>query len=183
MKKLLVFIIWLFVFPFFVQGNEQVSEFHRLLIFNAENQLMVVKIKNTNFWVTPGLYSKNNSETDEFINKSLHELASEFGLTITAPDLRGLFILKNKQSNNDFKRYFYQVNVRSMKSKLPDNIEEIKWLPLNEAMDLITFPHINMLIDQIMKNSAVVWTGTILRYKKGQELKAKMVEDFFPLKR
>ncbi len=63
----------------------------------------------------------------------------------------------------------------------PENIEEIRWLPLAEAMRLITFPHINILLKQIVDNPEVVWGGTILRYKEGKEFKAKILNGFYPL--
>lgn len=177
MSRVLLLIITFLTLPLFAQENDKVSEFHRLLIFNAENQLMVVKIKGTDFWVTPGLYSQNKALADE----NLHKLAAEYGLTVTKPSLQGVFALKNKKTKVDSNRYFFNVKVSSGESKAPQNIEEIKWLPLSEAMKLITFPHINMLLKQIGDNPGTIWGGTILRYKEGSKLKAKMIKDFYPL--
>ena len=47
-----------------------------------------VKIKNTDFWVTPGIYS----ETNQYTNQSLINLAEEYNLEISTPELRGVFI-------------------------------------------------------------------------------------------
>lgn len=178
MNRILLLITLLFAFPLFAQENEKISEFHRLLIFNTNNQLMVAKIKNTDFWVTPGLYSQSK----DFTNENLHKLASEYGLTVTQPNLRGVFLLKNQKTNAKSNRYFFNVKVNGGELKAPDNIEAIKWLPINEAMKVITFPHINMLIKQIMEYPEAVWGGTVLRYKEGDKLKSKMTKDFYHLK-
>jgi len=178
MNRILLIIIPFLAFPLFAQENDNISKFHRLLIFNDKNQLMVVKIKNTDFWVTPGLYSQNKKLT----NENLHKLASEYGLTITQPNLRGVFVLRNEKTNIDSNRHFFNVKVNGGDIKTPDNIEEIKWLSVNEAMNVITFPHITMLIKQITDYPEVVWAGTVLRYKEGTKLKSKMTKSFYPLK-
>lgn len=179
MNRILLLTISFLALPLFAQANEKVSEFHRLLIFNAKNQLMVAKIKDTDFWVTPGLYSQNK----ELTNENLHKLAAEYGLTITQPSLRGVFVLNNQKTNTDLNRYFFNVQVTGGALKIPDNIEAIKWLPVNEAMKVITFPHINMLIKQIVDYPDVVWGGTVLRYKEENKLKSKMTKSFYPINR
>jgi len=176
MDKILFLLMILLALPLFAQEYDEISEFHRLLIFNAKNEIMVAKIKNTDYWVTPGLYSKNKALT----NNNLYKLAANYGLTVTQPKLRGKFILNNNKglvSN----RTFFKVNVSGGDLKKPNNIEELNWLPLNDALKVITFPHINMLIKQIMDYPDVVWGGTVLRYKENNTLKSKMTTDFYPL--
>jgi len=177
MSKLVLIIFSLCTFSSLAQGNEKNTEFHRLLIFNKASELMVVKIKNTEYWVTPGLYGQVKLD----INNNLNALAAEFGLTISLPNLRGIFTLKNKKSQAESKRYFYNTNVIGQVIKKPDNIEEIRWLSLNAAVKMITFPHINMLINQVTNHPKYVWGGTILRYKDDNEFNAKLVEGFYPI--
>lgn len=178
MKNILLVITILFAASSFVQANDKAPSFHRLLVFNDENQLMVVKIKNTNFWVTPGLYNENNKLTHD----NLYQLAADYGFKVTKPSLKGIFTLKNKKTKAESSRHFYNVKVSDGEQITPDNIEEIKWLPLTEAMQLITFPHINILLKQITQHPENIWGGTILRYKEGKEFYAKMLSDFYPLK-
>lgn len=178
MNRILLLIVAFLAFPLLAQENSKISEFHRLLIFNSDNQLMVVKIKNTNFWVTPGLYSENQA----FTNENLHKLAADYGLTVSQPDLRGVFVLQNKQNNSISNRSFFNVSVNGGALKTPDNIDEIKWLPIDEAVQVITFPHINMLIKQVNDYPNTVWGGTVLRYKEGDKFKSKLTKPFYPLK-
>jgi len=173
MKNLLL-IIFLLSSSVFAREDDN-PDFHRLLIFNENNELMVVKIKNTDYWVTQGLYSKNKKN----INKELHDQAAEYGLRITTPDLRGTFTLKNRDKY--LTRHFYKVKVIDGTLKSPDNIEEIMWLPIDKAMERITFPHINVILGQIMKHPETVWSGTVERYKKNGQLKSKVIKDFTQL--
>lgn len=163
--------------PVLAKEDSNITEFHRLLIFNDKNQLMVVKIKNTNFWVTPGLYNKNENLT----NSNLSQLAKEYGLTVSKPRLLGVFLLKNEQAKMLSNRSFFKVNVINGGIIKPENIDEIKWLPVDEAMQVITFPHINLLLKKVIDFPETVWGGAILRYKKGEKFKAKMLKEFYPL--
>lgn len=177
MSRILLVIMALITLPLFAQEKSKVKDFHRLLIFNEKHKLMVVNIKDTDLWVTPGLYSQNK----ELPNENLQKLAAEYGLTVSQPLLRGVFTLKNNKTKAELKRLFYNVNVTGGVLVNPDNIEAIKWLSVSEAMKVITFPHINTLIKQVMDYPDFVWTGTILRYTEDDVLKAKMVDDFVPL--
>lgn len=158
-------------------GSAEHNDFHRLLIFNEKNQLLVVKIKNTDFWVTPGLYAANNDS----INNRLHHLAAEYGMTLTQPQLRGQFILKNKKTDESLIRYFYTAHINKYQPKIPGVIDLIKWLPVTEAMDLITFPHIKLLSKQVIDHPDSLWSGTVLRFKENSDYKAEMVKPFYKL--
>lgn len=151
------------------------SEFHRLLIFNEKEELMLVKIKDTDFWVTPGLYNPPKDTT----MKELHQLASEYGLDIPSPELRGIFLLKSDQGDSN--RYFYNVNVAEKESKQPDNISQVKWLSLEEATTTINIPHIVILLKQVMAKPEQVWGATLVRYQDGKKRKAKLIKDFHPI--
>jgi hypothetical protein len=176
MKKYILVIICILSSSSFAQTTQKASDFHRLLIFNKDSDLLVVKIKDTDFWVTPGLYGL----TDQLTEQNLFNLATEYNLRITKPDLRGVFVLKNNQTKAVLPRYFYTANVVAGEIKIPDNIEEIKWLQIDKAMQVITFPHINILVKQIIEHPETIWAGTILRYQQDNQLKAKMLESFYP---
>ena len=66
-------------------GKEADKLFHRLLLLNDKQELLVVKIKNTDFWVTPGLYATSDEPTEQ----KLHEQAAEYGLSLSELDLKG----------------------------------------------------------------------------------------------
>lgn len=161
------------------QKANNVSVFHRFLILNSDNEIMVVKIKDTDFWVTPGLYQ--NSQ--QFIKKGLDNMAASYGITVSRPELKGVFLLKrelNKILATSLRNIFI-VRMIDGKAILPKGIEKVKWLSLKEAQKLITFPHINTMINQIMQNRNQIWGGAILQYKEGNQFRSKILEEFYPL--
>ncbi|PHV04072.1 hypothetical protein CSQ96_27910 [Janthinobacterium sp. BJB412] len=68
----------------YAQEAPKTSTFHRLLLLNEKNELMVVKIKNSNRWVTPGWYQDDRLT----IAQGLDELAAGYGVKIATPKLR-----------------------------------------------------------------------------------------------
>ncbi|NVJ65524.1 MAG: hypothetical protein HWE16_03485 [Gammaproteobacteria bacterium] len=139
---------------------------------DSEQNILLVKIKNTNFWVTPGFYESD----PKLINKKMMDLASEYGLTISKPTLRGKLKLTRHEVISD--RYFYVSNKLEDQPKLPNSIESIKWLPLSDALNLLTFPHINILLKKIIEEPDYVWVASIKRYQEEGEYKAKLMDDF-----
>lgn len=177
MRQVLLLLIVLFSQSIFAQETSKPSSFHRLLIFNEMNELMVVRVKNSNRWVTPGWYQDNRLT----IKDGLDELAGSYGLKIIAPTLRGVFTLKSDQNNEISTRLVYSTKVESGEIKAPEITEEIGWLSTTEAMKLITFPHINAQIDQLTKFPNMIWGGSQLMYQEDGVYKSKIIESFYPL--
>jgi hypothetical protein len=48
-------------------------------------------------------------------------------------------------------------------------------------MEKITFPHINLMIKQIITKPDEVWGGTLLQFKKNENWKTKILEEFYTL--
>ncbi|MBB3118228.1 hypothetical protein [Pseudoduganella violacea] len=135
---------------------------------------MVVKVKNSNRWVTPGWYQDDRLS----ITEGLDELAASYGVKITTPTLRGVFTLKGGQIST---RLIYTTRIKSGELKAPDIIEEIKWLPIPKAVETITFPHIRVQITQLTNYPDVVWGGAQTMYLENGVYGSKIVEDFYPL--
>jgi hypothetical protein len=176
LKKLLL-LIMLISQSIFAQELAKPSTFHRLLVFNDNNELLVVKVKNSDRWVTPGWYQDHNLT----IQAGLDELAASYGLKITTPTLRGVFTLKTTQNNELSTRLVYTTKMKSGELKAPEMIEEIRWLSPKDAMKLITFAHINVQIDQLMKFPGTLWGGSQQMYQQDGVYKAKFIEPFYPL--
>ncbi len=179
MNKLVVILFTLLLQSVSAQVENDVSIFHRLLIVNSNDELMVVKIANTDFWVTPGLYQTENMT----IRKGLDSIAATYGVEIERPKLNGVFLLKRdlngKRSTS--LRNVYRVKTKSVTPKTPNGIEEIRWLSTEEAMELITFPHINAMVDKIMNSPNEIWCGTLLQFKENEVWRAKILEEFYSL--
>jgi len=174
---LLLQLILLFSMPIVAQETEKPSTFHRLLIFNNQNELLVVRVKNSNRWVTPGWY-QDNSLT---IKDGLDALARSYGIAVTVPTLRGVFTLRSDQNQQISTRLVYSTKFAGGKIKMPDIIDEIRWLSVSKAMEIMTFPHINAQLDQLTKFPDSIWGGSQLMYQEDGVYKVKIIEGFYPL--
>ncbi len=159
-----------------ISASGSISDFHRLLIFNEKNELLVVKIKDKPFWVTTGRYDKGELSAEE----GLHLLAKNYGFEISKPRFVGKFDLLNDKEVLSV-RHFYTAKVKSGKLKLPKGIESGEWLSINESYNRVTFPHINLLTKHVLDNPDDVWAATVRRYKEGDQFKAEIIEPFYRL--
>ena len=179
MKKIIVVILIVLCQSATAQVETDVSIFHRLLLLNSQNELMVVKIEKANFWVTPGLYQTKK----QTLKNGLDSIASTYGIEIKELKLNGTFLLKrdlNGKTTTSMRNVF-TAKIKNSNIKKPDGIEEIQWLPVDKALEKITFPHINLMIKQLMTKPDKVWGGTLLQYKTNNAWKTKIIEEFYTL--
>jgi hypothetical protein len=181
MKRIIILLLIVLPQITNAQQSENVSIFNRLLILNAENELLVVKISNTDFWVTPGLYQNSHQS----INVGLDSIAATYGVTLSNTELRGIFTLKrelNGKKSTSLRNVFVAQGIKTNENLLiPKGIEKVKWLSIEEALAQMTFPHTNFMIEKIVQNPEVVWGGTLLQFKEGNEFKSKVLEEFHPM--
>ncbi|MFC4094649.1 hypothetical protein [Euzebyella saccharophila] len=78
-------------------------------------------------------------------------------------------------------RNVYTAKVQKGMAKRPEGVSEIKCLSVDEVMKTITFPHINLMVKQIMSNPNDIWGGTLLQFKENDIWRAKVVEEFYGL--
>ena len=106
--------------PLFAQDQEEITTFHRLLIFNGDEEMMVVKIKDTDIWVTPGHYQI----PEQSPRAGMDSIAATYGMTIESVALRGQFMLTKKGSSSTRLRNIYVARDGGRESQLPDVIDE-----------------------------------------------------------
>lgn len=179
MNKLFAILILILAQSIYGQETTDFTIFHRLLIFNSDGEMLVVKIRNTDFWVTPGFYQTEQQS----IRQDLKNIADSYGIEVSNPELKGVFTLKREmnQASSTSIRNVFSAKMLNGVLKNPEGIEEIKWLSTEDALTQISFPHINAMIDQIVKNPTNVWGGTLLQYKEGEAFKTKILEEFYPM--
>jgi hypothetical protein len=183
MNKLFTLLLIAFSGVCFAQANHDTSVFHRLVIYNDANEIMVVKLKDTDIWVTPGFYQ----DSTRFIKAGLHDIAATYGMTISDPELKGIFSMRREvgESTEMLMRNIYSCKHLSGEVRFPENqsftIGEIKWLPLQEALPLIPFESVRLFIKQIHDNPNAVWGGSIGAKRVDNEWKYETKEAFYPL--
>ncbi len=179
MKKLILFLLLIWSASLFAQESNNVSVFHRLLIYNQKQELLIAKFKDTDIWVTPGFYQ----DSLQFIKEGLQDVASTYGITVSTPELQGMFSMRSETSTKTVLsvRNIYSCNYVNGQLKVPSFLGEVKWIPMETALQTLTYPHINLFIKQTFDYPNTVWGGSIVRYQASGKWKTKVMEAFYPL--
>ena len=132
-KQLIKLILFILIsqmnLSIFAQQQGGLPIFHRLFIFNEKNEVLLVKINNTDYWVSPGIYQ---DETD-YVQGSIETLAEAYGLTISSPVLRGMFMLRYADNTKLSIRNVFSASTKDGVSERPEFVSEVKWTKLDEA--------------------------------------------------
>lgn len=182
MKKILILFLLVLSEGSFAQDNN-LSIFHRLVIYNSANEVMVVNIKGSEIWVTPGFYQ----DSVQFTKKGLHDIASTYGMTISSPELKGTFSMRRERGDRRemLIRNIYSCQYLSGDIHFPENqsftIGEIRWLPMDEALLLIPFEPIRLFMKHTHDHPNTLWGGAINGIRENNEWKYEITEEFYPL--
>ncbi len=183
MRNLIILLLLIISHTSFAQGNSNTSIFHRLIVYNASNEIMLVKIKNTETWVTPGFYQ----DSIQFIKEGLQEMALTYGMKISNPELKGTFSMRREigEKREMLIRNIYHCKYLKGKIDFPENqsfeIGEIKWLPIKDALSIISFESMRMFIKQTDDFSNQVSGGSISVIREDNNWKYEIKEGFYPL--
>jgi len=159
------------------QTSSNVSIFNRLLIFNDKNELLVVRVKDSKEWLTPGFYQDDQKLLKEGLNQS----AAAFGLTISEPVLQGVFVLKRRDEKNLSYRNLFTAKTKDSVTKPPGVVDKIKWVKVGKANQLTSFPYMDSLIRQVTLYPDTIWGGSIASFTKDGKSSVEILEDFYPL--
>ncbi len=177
MKNLLLSLFILVSLNLYAQDNAGIPIFHRLLIYNQNNEVLIVKIKNTEYWLTPGIYQDDKL----YLKEGLWTLANAYGLEISQPELHAVFMLKYANDTKLSIRNIFVSQTKDGVNKRPEFVSEVKWVSLKEAKKMLSFPHIIAMVNQVSSYPKTIWGGTLSNYKEDETFKCKILEDFYPL--
>lgn len=153
----------------------------RLLISNANNQILL--IKHPNGWMTPALRHNKNMT----IQQGLMDLAANYGITISPPTFAGMFMfLPDYKHGASFRQYF---RARWLKGdvKIPEGaILKAQWFSHQEAHDHLSMPGKIVSAEKDMTMHLInypetVWGGSYRLWKDEGEIRAMITEEFFAL--
>ncbi len=176
---LLTVLLFLMITPVLGQYNNNLTVFHRILLYNDANELLIVKIKNTDIWVTPGLYQNKTQD----IKKGLDSIVATYGVMQSEPILKGVFTLQRKTDSTASMsvRNLFVSHVQSYRPKVPDIIEEVKWVSPAEAAKMMSFPHISEMILQTSKYQQTLWGGAFTIVRSNGKTTSEMSVPFYSL--
>jgi len=147
----------------------------RLLILNDKNEVLMCR--EDYVWATPAaMYSQR-----QYIKEGLDSLANAYGVKISAPKLRGYFSYKYNYHPHSTLRSYYVAKYQSGTIQIPPGTDEVKWVPLPEAIEMNTVTSIKQITAQLLKFPDTVWGGSFMVYRNEKGHPTEQVEAFYPL--
>ncbi len=148
---------------------------NRVLIVNEQDEILMVMEQDV--WAAPSfLYNKR-----QFLKESIDSLANAYGVKIASPKLHGQFSFKYDYEPYATIRNYYVARYLSGNIRIPEPMEEAKWVPSEQAIAMNTVTAIKQITRQIITYPNVVWGASFLVSHEGDTHPTKMVEDFYPL--
>ena len=147
-----------------------------LIILNDEGDILLKKA--TIGWITIGAFY----EKRQTINEVIDSISNRYGVSISKPNLKGVFTYKFGFNNSLSVRQFYVA--KSTTNDLPTNKNvEFHWVPKDEAIEKFksTIPSQGEMIGQIIDYPQVVWGGSFLIKRENEKMTSEQTEDFYPI--
>ncbi|MGY3794661.1 nuclear transport factor 2 family protein [Aquimarina sp. 433] len=147
-----------------------------LVILNDNGDVLIKKA--TIGWITIGaFYEKRHT-----INEVIDSICNKYGVSITKPNLKGVFTYKYDFNNSLSIRQVYVA--KSTTNDLPTNKNvEFRWAPKEEAIEKFksTIPSLGEMIAQVIEYPEVVWGGSFLIKKENKKKTSIITENFYPI--
>ena len=117
-------------------------------------------------------------------------LASEFGLEVTIPQLQGIFMYLHSDNKKPSFRQHFSAKLIGGKLKIPDGVIDVKWFSPKKAIIKMLNPDakivtaIGEMTKHILIYPEIIWGGSYLIIKKvGKKTESKVLENFYPIGR
>lgn len=179
MKLKVILLLFVFLSLSLKAQENKMTTFQRMLILNDEEKMMVVKIKDKDFWVTPGLYQN----TKQTIKEGIDSIAETYGLQVFDIAFRAMYGLSTPTKNAYSTRNMFVMKVKTNHTKIPAILDKVEWLTIDEAMQRINIPHINFFIKDIFDNQNSIRFGTVEKQMIDGKLTPIIVEEFYSFKK
>jgi len=147
----------------------------RLIVLNDKGEMLLSLDQHV--WVPLSFVY----ERSQYVKESLDSLANAYGVTIKDIELRGQFSYKYDYHPHSTMRNFYVAKYAGGNAKVPEGLDEVKWVKVEDAIDLINVIAIREISQQIIEDPNVIWGGSFLVSRVGKDHPTRMVGTFYPL--
>ena len=147
-----------------------------LIILNDNGEVLIKKASIG--WITLGTFH----EERQTINEVMTSLSKKYGVSISKPELKGVFAYKFGFNNSTSIRQFYVA--KSTTNELPKNKNvEFHWVSKDEAIKKFsnTVTCFGEIVEQILDYPEVVWGGSFLINRSNKKTTSKQTENFYPI--
>lgn len=165
---------------FFAQiGQAQVKNFNyfKLLIINENNEVLLVDFKD--MWEPMG----KKYDSPESMKKVLNSMAAEVGVEAKDYKLRAMITKFYGQAQYPIVFNYVTAKYVSGDITIPPGCKGIDWYSKEEALKIIPFEGMRLVVEQMFKdNNQELWGGSlnILTDPETKQKTAKILEDFYP---
>jgi hypothetical protein len=158
--RFLILICFFTSFHSFAQKKDKNTDnysYIKLYITNTDSKILLLKWGNT--WEVPGArYSAPYS-----IAKFVDTLAAEDGIKIKDVRLSGMFTIEYEGQKKLAVMQYYSAQYSSGSLRVPAGCSDIKWFSVEEALEILTFDDMKMIIKKINEDPKAVWGGAIFK--------------------
>jgi hypothetical protein len=129
----------------------------KLYITNAEGKILLQKWGNT--WEVPGARYSAPFSIDKFVDT----VAAENGIKISNTKLSAMFTVQYEDQKRFAIMQYYSASYASGSIRVPAGCGDIKWFAVKDAIEILTFDDMKMVINKINEDPNVVWGAALYK--------------------
>ena len=177
LNKLLFSFFILFLLSFKLASQQKNFSYFKLCITNKKNEILLVKYND--IWELAGKKYVDPRTIKEFTGF----MAKEMGVEFKDLRLRGLFSFYYNEAKHPILFNYYSAKYKSGKLKVPPGCTDIKWFSLKDALKIIPFKTMTLILDKMFHKKRYTWGASMRIFKEANSTKNDVVmeEDFYPL--
>ena len=141
------------------------------------NEILLVKYNG--IWELAGKKYVDPRSIKEFT----HFMAEELGVEFKDFRLSGLFTFYYNKGKHPILFNYFSAKYKSGELKVPPGCTDIKWFSLKEALKVIPFKTMTLILEKMFKKKRYTWGASMRIFKERNSTinKVFMEEDFYPL--
>ena len=168
-RKVTLLILLLFAAQFIYAQQTNYSYF-KLMVVNEKDEILLVNFQDK--WEPAG----KKYTSGETIRETLEMMAGEMGVEIGDIKLRALITKYYGESENPIIFNYIEAKYVSGKITVPPGCKDIKWFTRREALEIIPFEAMKMILTKVFNGPEDQLWGGAVRIKKEE---VDIIEEFY----
>jgi len=175
--KLFFCFLIVFFLSFQMTAQQKNFSYFKLCVTNKKNEILLVKYNG--IWELAGKKYVDARSIKEFTVF----MAEELGVEFKDFRLRGLFTFYYNKGKHPILFNYFSAKYKSGELKVPPGCTDIKWFSLKEALKVIPFKTMTLILEKMFKKKRYTWGASMRIFKEQNSTinKVFMEEDFYPL--
>jgi hypothetical protein len=176
MKSKIIFLFLLLTISFTGFSQADVYSFFKLVITNSKKQILLVKWDGA--WELPGERYNQPLSTSKFIDS----MAISHGIVVNSPKISGIYTFHYSNRINPTLMHYYTAIYEKGTPKTPPDCSDIGWFSKDEAMRLIPYFEMRLILQKALLTKNKVWGGAFKIEGSGINRKSSIFENLYYLK-